>query len=570
MKQVLRYLRKYTILLVLSIVCAGVTVVSQLMIPIFTGDAVDLIVGKGNVDFTEIKKILIYMAIAIAITAVSQWVMNLLNNCVTCRVVHDMRRDAFNKLNKLPLSYLDRKSYGEIVSRMITDVDQFSEGLLMGLTQFFTGIITIVMTLIFMFMLNPLITGLVVVLTPVSLVVAAIIAKKSFHLFQKQSKLRGEQTGFIDEMIGNKKVLQAFHQEDEMIKRFEVQNEEYRKASLQAIFASSTTNPSTRFVNGLIYAAVGMFGGFLAINGTITVGELSCFLSYANQYTKPFNEISGVVTEMQNALACAKRVFEIIYAEPEKEDAENAVALSEVSGKVELRDVSFSYVPEQRLIEHLNLLVKPGQKIAIVGPTGCGKTTLINLLMRFYDTTGGNIYIEKNEIKDIKRESLREAFGMVLQDTWIKAGTIRDNILMGNPSATEEEMIEAAKASHAHSFIRRLPNGYDTVMNEDGGNLSQGQKQLLCIARVMLCKPRMLILDEATSSIDTRTEIKIQSAFSRLMEGRTSFIVAHRLTTIQDADCILVMKDGNVIEQGTHDELIGKGGFYSTLYTSNV
>lgn len=570
MKQVLRYLRKYTILLVLSIVCAGVTVVSQLMIPIFTGDAVDLIVGKGNVDFTEIKKILIYMAIAIAITAVSQWVMNLLNNCVTCRVVHDMRRDAFNKLNKLPLSYLDRKSYGEIVSRMITDVDQFSEGLLMGLTQFFTGIITIVMTLIFMFMLNPLITGLVVVLTPVSLVVAAIIAKKSFHLFQKQSKLRGEQTGFIDEMIGNKKVLQAFHQEDEMIKRFEVQNEEYRKASLQAIFASSTTNPSTRFVNGLIYAAVGMFGGFLAINGTITVGELSCFLSYANQYTKPFNEISGVVTEMQNALACAKRVFEIIYAEPEKADAENAVALSEVSGKVELRDVSFSYVPEQRLIEHLNLLVKPGQKIAIVGPTGCGKTTLINLLMRFYDTTGGNIYIEKNEIKDIKRESLREAFGMVLQDTWIKAGTIRDNILMGNPSATEEEMIEAAKASHAHSFIRRLPNGYDTVMNEDGGNLSQGQKQLLCIARVMLCKPRMLILDEATSSIDTRTEIKIQSAFSRLMEGRTSFIVAHRLTTIQDADCILVMKDGNVVEQGTHDELIGKGGFYSTLYTSNV
>lgn len=570
MKQVLRYLRKYTILLVLSIVCAGVTVVSQLMIPIFTGDAVDLILGKGNVDFTEIKKILIYMAIAIAITAVSQWVMNLLNNCVTCRVVHDMRRDAFNKLNKLPLSYLDRKSYGEIVSRMITDVDQFSEGLLMGLTQFFTGIITIVMTLIFMFMLNPLITGLVVVLTPVSLVVAAIIAKKSFHLFQKQSKLRGEQTGFIDEMIGNKKVLQAFHQEDEMIKRFEVQNEEYRKASLQAIFASSTTNPSTRFVNGLIYAAVGMFGGFLAINGTITVGELSCFLSYANQYTKPFNEISGVVTEMQNALACAKRVFEIIYAEPEKEDAENAVALSEVSGKVELRDVSFSYVPEQRLIEHLNLLVKPGQKIAIVGPTGCGKTTLINLLMRFYDTTGGNIYIEENEIKDIKRESLREAFGMVLQDTWIKAGTIRDNILMGNPSATEEEMIEAAKASHAHSFIRRLPNGYDTVINEDGGNLSQGQKQLLCIARVMLCKPRMLILDEATSSIDTRTEIKIQSAFSRLMEGRTSFIVAHRLTTIQDADCILVMKDGNVVEQGTHDELIGRGGFYSTLYTSNV
>ena len=570
MKQVLRYLRKYTILLVLSIVCAGVTVVSQLMIPIFTGDAVDLILGKGNVDFTEIKKILIYMAIAIAITAVSQWVMNLLNKCVTCRVVHDMRRDAFNKLNKLPLSYLDRKSYGEIVSRMITDVDQFSEGLLMGLTQFFTGIITIVMTLIFMFMLNPLITGLVVVLTPVSLVVAAIIAKKSFHLFQKQSKLRGEQTGFIDEMIGNKKVLQAFHQEDEMIKRFEVQNEEYRKASLQAIFASSTTNPSTRFVNGLIYAAVGMFGGFLAINGTITVGELSCFLSYANQYTKPFNEISGVVTEMQNALACAKRVFEIIYAEPEKADAENAVALSEVSGKVELRDVSFSYVPEQRLIEHLNLLVKPGQKIAIVGPTGCGKTTLINLLMRFYDTTGGKIYIEENEIKDIKRESLREAFGMVLQDTWIKAGTIRDNILMGNPSATEEEMIEAAKASHAHGFIRRLPNGYDTVMNEDGGNLSQGQKQLLCIARVMLCKPRMLILDEATSSIDTRTEIKIQSAFSRLMEGRTSFIVAHRLTTIQDADCILVMKDGNVIEQGTHDELIGRGGFYSTLYTSNV
>lgn len=570
MKQVLRYLRKYTILLVLSIICAIVTTVSTLCIPIFTGDAIDCIVGAGNVDFTEITTILIKIGVAIAITAISQWCMGLLNNAVTCRVVHDMRRDAFAKLEQMPLKYIDGRSSGEVVSRLIADVDQFSDGLLMGLTQFFTGVMTILMTLVFMFRLSAGIAGMVVLMTPISLIVAAIIAKKSHHLFSAQSKLRGTQTGFIDEMIGNQKVVQAFHQQDKAIASFEVQNEEYRKISLKAIFASSTTNPATRFVNGLIYAAVGMFGGFLAIKKVITVGELSCFLSYASQYTKPFNEISGVVTEMQNALVCAKRVFEIIYANPEEPDAADATVLADVQGKVELQDVSFSYVPEQKLIEHLNLTVEPGQKIAIVGPTGCGKTTLINLLMRFYDTTGGKILIDGQDIRECTRESLRTAFGMVLQETWIRSGTIRENIMMGNPDATEEEMIAASKASYAHNFIRRLPQGYDTVMSEDGGNLSQGQKQLLCIARVMLCHPNMLILDEATSSIDTRTEIKIQKAFATLMKGRTSFIVAHRLTTIQDADVILVMKDGNVIEQGNHEELLRRGGFYSSLYASNV
>lgn len=570
MKQVLRYLRKYTILLMLSVVCAIVTTIASLYIPIFTGDAIDCIIGEGNVDFPSIAGILTKIGIAIAIAAASQWCMGLLNNTVTCRVVHDMRRDAFAKLERLPLKYIDGRSSGEIVSRMIADVDQFSEGLLMGMTQFFTGIMTILMTLIFMFRLSTGITGMVVLLTPISLVVAAVIARKSHHLFAAQSKLRGVQTGFIDEMIGNQKVVMAFHRQENAIQTFEKQNEEYRRISLKAIFASSTTNPATRFVNGLIYAAVGMFGGFLAIRRVITVGELSCFLSYASQYTKPFNEISGVVTEMQNALVCAKRVFEIIYAEPEKPDEPDAVCLRDVNGNVEFQDVSFSYIPEQKLIEHLNLSVKPGQKIAIVGPTGCGKTTLINLLMRFYDTTEGRILIDGHDTKKCTRESLRTTFGMVLQETWIRSGTIRENIMMGNPDATEEEMIEAAKASYAHNFIRRLPRGYDTVMSEDGGNLSQGQKQLLCIARVMLCHPDMLILDEATSSIDTRTEIKIQKAFAALMKGRTSFIVAHRLTTIQDADVILVMKDGNVIEQGTHDDLLRAGGFYASLYASNM
>lgn len=569
MKQVLKYLKKYTVFLCLSILCAIVTVVFTLYIPILTGNAIDCIIGEGRVDFAAMRPILMKMGISIAITAFTQWLLNLLNNYVTCHVVHDMRRDAFQNLERLPLKYIDSKSSGEIVSRLIADVDQFSEGLLMGLTQFFTGVMTILLTLVFMFRLSAGITGLVVVLTPLSLFVATIIAKKSFHLFAAQSKIRGEQTGLIDEMIANQKIVTAFHHQREVIEAFDQQNEEYRRISLKAIFASSTTNPSTRFINGLIYAAVGVFGGFKAITGGITVGELSCFLSYASQYTKPFNEISGVVTEMQNALACANRVFEIIYAKPESQDPTNIDVLQQTEGKVEIRDVSFSYREGQHLIEHLNLTVQPGQKIAIVGPTGCGKTTLINLLMRFYDVNSGTIYIDGTDIMTLKREELRSVFGMVLQDTWIKSGTIRENIMMGNLGATEEEMMNAAKASFAHNFIKRLPNGYDTVMGEDGGNLSQGQKQLLCIARVMLCKPAILILDEATSSIDTRTEIKIQSAFARLMEGRTSFIVAHRLTTIQDADRILVMKDGNVIEQGTHEELLQAGGFYANLYESN-
>ena len=568
MKQVLRYLRKYTILLMLSVVCAIVTTIASLYIPIFTGDAIDCIIGEGNVDFPAIAGILTKIGIAIAIAAASQWCMGLLNNTVTCRVVHDMRRDAFAKLERLPLKYIDGRSSGEIVSRMIADVDQFSEGLLMGMTQFFTGIMTILMTLIFMFRLSTGITGMVVLLTPISLVVAAVIARKSHHLFAAQSKLRGVQTGFIDEMIGNQKVVQAFGQSEHVLRRFDEINDRLQKCSLRAIFFSSITNPSTRFVNSLVYAGVGITGAFSAIQGRLSVGQLTCFLSYANQYTKPFNEISGVVTELQNAIACAGRIFDLIEEEPQIPEADNAVTLTDVKGNIELKDVKFSYVPEQKLIQNLNLQVKPGQRIAIVGPTGCGKTTLINLLMRFYDVTGGSIAVEGTDVRDLTRSSLRAGFGMVLQETWLRTGTIRDNIIMGKPDATEEEIIAAAKASHAHSFIRRLPKGYDTWITEDGGNLSQGQKQLLCITRVMLCRPPMLILDEATSSIDTRTEIKIQKAFASLMEGRTSFIVAHRLSTIREADVILVMKDGNIIEQGTHQELLDKGGFYKNLYES--
>lgn len=568
MRKVWSYLQKYRVFLILSVLLAIGTVALTLYIPILTGNAVDLIIEQGLVDFAGIWKILQKMLIAIALTAVAQWLMNICNNHMTAGVVHDMREAAFANLNRLPFKYTDQKQYGEIVSRIIADVDQFSDGLLMGLTQFFTGIMTILLTLVFMFRLSVGITAVVVVMTPLSLLVAAFIARKSYKLFSEQSKKRGAQTGLIDEMIGNKRVVQAFSQEEQVIHEFEVKNEELRAVSLKAIFYSSTTNPATRFVNGLIYAVVGLFGAFLAIQGVISVGELSCFLSYANQYTKPFNEISGVVTEMQNALACARRVFEIIEEEPEEQDSADAVTLENVQGRVDLKDVSFSYVPDKKLIEHFNLHVEPGQKVAIVGPTGCGKTTLINLLMRFYETGSGTIAIDGTDIQHATKESLRRAYGMVLQETWLASGTIRENIMMGRPDASEEEMIEASKASFAHNFIKRLPQGYDTVINEDGGNLSQGQKQLLCIARVMLCRPPMLILDEATSSIDTRTELKIQTAFARLMEGRTSFIVAHRLSTIQDADKILVMRDGNVVEQGSHEELLQHGGFYHQLYYS--
>lgn len=565
MKQVLRYLKKYLFLLIISLLCAIITVAATLYIPILTGDAIDYIVEQGKVDFIMIGRVLTRILLVMAVTAASQLLMNWCNNLVTCKVVHDMRRDAFQSLNRVPIKYVDAHSYGDIVSRIITDVDQFSEGLLMGLTQFFTGIMTIVLTIIFMLRLSVGITLLVIILTPVSLIVAAIIAKKSFQLFKKQSAMRGEQTGFIDEMLGNVKVVKAFAHEESVVKAFYEQNEQYRKISLKAIFASSTTNPSTRFVNGLIYAVVGVFGGIRAISGNISVGELSCFLSYANQYTKPFNEISGVVTEMQNSLACAARVFEVIYAAPELQDEPNAITLNNVKGYVDIKQVSFSYESDKKLIEDFNLHVEPGQKIAIVGPTGCGKTTLINLLMRFYDVNRGSIQIDGHDIRNVTRESLRDTFGMVLQETWIRSGTIRQNIMMGNKDATEEEMIMASKAAYAHNFIKRLPDGYDTKIGEDGGNLSQGQKQLLCIARVMLCKPSMLILDEATSSIDTRTEIKIQSAFLTLMQHRTSFIVAHRLSTIRDADQILVMKDGNVVELGTHEELLNNGGLYASL-----
>ena len=568
LRKVLRYIRRYWGYLGASIILAAVTVALTLYLPILIGQAVDRIVGKGAVDFAGIFVILRKMAVIIGLTAVAQWVMNACNNKITYNVIRDIRTEAFDKIEKLPLKYLDAHSYGEIVSRVIADVDQFADGLLMGFTQFFTGIVTIFGTLIFMLTISVRITVAVVVITPVSLFVASFIAKKTFSMFKLQSETRGEQTAFIEEMVGNQKVVQAFSHEDEALEKFDEINERLQKYSLRAIFFSSITNPSTRFVNSLVYATVGVVGAFTAIAGGISVGQLSSLLSYANQYTKPFNEISGVITELQNALACAGRVIELIEEDAEVPDAEDAVDLEHANGKVELSHVYFSYVPEQKLIEDFNLSVKPGQRVAIVGPTGCGKTTLINLLMRFYDVNSGTIKVSDIPLQQLTRKSLRDNYGMVLQETWLRSGSIRDNIAMGKPDATDEEIIAAAKASHAHGFIKRLPEGYDTVIAEDGGNLSQGQKQLLCIARVMLCLPPMLILDEATSSIDTRTEIKIQNAFAKMMQGRTSFIVAHRLSTIREADIILVMKDGSIIEQGNHEELLKKQGFYYNLYNS--
>lgn len=568
LRKVLRYIRRYWGYLGASIILAPVTVALTLYLPILIGQAVDRIVGKGAVDFAGIFVILRKMAVIIGLTAVAQWVMNACNNKITYNVIRDIRTEAFEKIEKLPLKYLDAHSYGEIVSRVIADVDQFADGLLMGFTQFFTGIVTIFGTLIFMLTISVRITVAVVVITPVSLFVASFIAKKTFSMFKLQSETRGEQTAFIEEMVGNQKVVQAFSHEDEALEKFDEINERLQKYSLRAIFFSSITNPSTRFVNSLVYATVGVVGAFTAIAGGISVGQLSSLLSYANQYTKPFNEISGVITELQNALACAGRVIELIEEDAEVPDAEDAVDLEHANGKVELSHVYFSYVPEQKLIEDFNLSVKPGQRVAIVGPTGCGKTTLINLLMRFYDVNSGTIKVSDIPQQQLTRKSLRDNYGMVLQETWLRSGSIRDNIAMGKPDATDEEIIAAAKASHAHGFIKRLPEGYDTVIAEDGGNLSQGQKQLLCIARVMLCLPPMLILDEATSSIDTRTEIKIQNAFAKMMQGRTSFIVAHRLSTIREADIILVMKDGSIIEQGNHEELLEKNGFYAKLYNS--
>lgn len=568
LKKVLHYIRPYWPILGLSILLAALSVASTLYIPLLTGDAVDCILGPGEVDWTKLFFILKKMAAVILITALAQWVMNICNNKMTYQIVRDIRNEAFAKIEILPLKYIDGHPYGEVVSRVISDVDQFAEGLLMGFTQLFTGVITIVGTLGFMLSVNVSITLVVLLVTPVSLFVAAFIAKRTFNMFKLQSETKGEQTALIDEMIGNQKVVKAFSHEDEAIERFDEINARLQKCSLQAIFFSSITNPSTRFVNSLVYTGVGLAGAISAVMGNLSVGQLSCFLSYANQYTKPFNEISGVVTELQNAIACAGRVFDLIEEEPQTPDMQNAAELENIKGQVELKDVRFSYVPGQKLIENFNLTVKPGQRVAIVGPTGCGKTTIINLLMRFYDVTEGSISVDGQDIREVTRKSLRAGFGMVLQETWLKSGTIRENIVMGKPDATEEEIIAAAKATHAHSFIKRLPKGYDTVISEDGGSLSQGQKQLLCITRVMLCKPPMLILDEATSSIDTRTEIRIQNAFAKLMEGRTSFIVAHRLSTIREADIILVMKDGNIIEQGNHETLLAKDGFYAQLYNS--
>lgn len=565
-KKVLHYIRRYRFFLIASLVLALITVVLTLYVPILTGQAVDLIVGKGQVDFAGVYRICVKIGIAILLTMVAQWVMNVANNKITYSVVRDIRTDAFEKIQVLPLSYIDSHSYGGIVSRVIADADQFADGLLLGFTQLFTGVITILGTLGFMLSVSVPIALVVVVLTPVSLFVAAFIAKRTYQMFRMQSETRGEQTALIEEMIGNQKVVQAFGQEKEVGDRFDEINDRLSKYSLQGTFFSSITNPSTRFVNALVYAAVGVFGAFFAIQGGISVGQLSCFLSYANQYTKPFNEISGVVTELQNAIACAGRVLELIEETPEIPDSEDAINLGKADGKVEIEDVYFSYEPNQKLIEHFNLQVKPGQRVAIVGPTGCGKTTLINLLMRFYDVNSGAIKVSEKDIRKVTRESLRANYGMVLQETWLKQGTIRENIVMGRENATDDEVLAAAKASHAHSFIKRLPNGYDTVIGEDGGSLSAGQKQLLCITRVMLCLPPMLILDEATSSIDTRTEMRIQKAFATMMQGRTSFLVAHRLSTIQEADVILVMRDGKIVEQGNHEELLAANGFYKNLF----
>ena len=568
LEKVFKYIKNYRIFIILSLVFAAVTVILTLYLPILTGDAVDMMVSKGNVDFDGLLRIIKKMAVIIVFTGFSQWIMNICNNKITYNVVRDIRDDAFKKIEILPVKYIDGHASGDIVSRVIADADQFADGLLMGFTQAFTGVLTIVGTLFFMLGINVWITLVVVLVTPISFFVAGFISKKTYTMFKLQSAARGEQTALIDEMIGNQKVVKAFSHEDEVLERFDEINDRLKKYSLRATFFSSTTNPATRFVNNLVYAGVGVAGAMFTLNGVLTVGQLSCFLSYANQYTKPFNEISGVITELQNALACAARVFKLIDEEPQIPDAENAVSKETVEGRVKFENVDFSYVEDKKLIQDFNLDVKPGQRVAIVGPTGCGKTTVINLIMRFYDVNSGSISVDGTDIRNMTRESLRNNIGMVLQETWIKDGTIFDNIVIGKPDATREEVIEAAKASHAHSFIKRLPKGYDTVVKEDGSSLSQGQKQLLCIARVMLCKPPMLILDEATSSIDTRTEIKIQNAFARLMEGRTSFIVAHRLSTIQNADIILVMKDGNIIEQGNHESLLAADGFYAKLYNS--
>lgn len=568
LKKVMLRIKRYWVYLIISILMAVITVASSLYAPILVGNAIDYIIGPGDVDFIGVKVVIMKFALVIVCTAVSQWIMNICNNKIIYHVTRNIRDEAIEKLEHLPLSYIDSHSYGEVVSRVIADVDQFADGLLMGFTQFFTGVTTIVGTLLFMIMINVRITLVVVLITPVSFLVAGFIAKKTYSMFKLQSETRGEQTALIDEMIGGQKVVKAYNHEQETMDKFDEINERLQKYSLKAIFFSSITNPATRFVNSLVYAGVAVTGAISAINGGISVGQLATFLSYANQYTKPFNEISGVITELQNALACAARVFELIEEQPEIADKPDAVVLDNADGSISLENVYFSYTKDKELITDFNLNVEPGQKIAIVGPTGCGKTTIINLLMRFYDVDSGSIKVSDVDIKDMTRHSLRAGFGMVLQDTWLRAGTIRDNIIMGKPDATEEEIIEAAKAAHAHSFIKRLPDGYDTVIGEDGGSLSQGQKQLLCITRVMLCRPPMLILDEATSSIDTRTELKIQNAFNKLMEGRTSFIVAHRLSTIQSADLILVMKDGHIIEQGKHRELLAKGGFYKNLYES--
>lgn len=573
LKKVLKYVKRHGFFIVLSILFAAATVALTLYTPILIGDAIDLIVGKGNVDFVQIGAILLKTGIIIGITALLQWLMNTINNRITYHVVRDIRNEAFRKIEILPLSYIDANPYGDIVNRVIADADQFADGLLMGFTQLFTGVVTILGTLFFLFSISWQIAVVVVLITPLSLFIARFIANRTYRMFRLQSETRGKQTAFIDEMIGNQKVVQAFSHEDEALQEFDRINDRLAECSLKATFFSSLTNPCTRFVNSVVYAGVALSGALICIAtagavNPFTIGQLSACLSYANQYTKPFNEISGVVTELQNALACASRLFELIEEEPQVSEPADAVTLTDVKGSVTLENVEFSYVPDRKLIEGLNLAVKPGERVAIVGPTGCGKTTIINLLMRFYDVNSGSISVEGNDIRNVTRNSLRQSYGMVLQETWLRSGTIRDNIIMGKPDATEEEIIAAAKASHAHSFIKRLPQGYDTVINEDGGSLSQGQKQILCITRVMLCLPPMLILDEATSSIDTRTEIKIQDSFAKMMKGRTSFIVAHRLSTIREADVILVMKDGHIIEQGNHEQLLAQNGFYANLYNS--
>lgn len=571
LNRVFSYVGRYKIHLAFSLLLAAVSVAGTLYVPVLLGNVIDFIVDKGNVDFDGMVPILVEVCVIVGVVALSQWIMNVLNNKITFGVVKDMRDKAFSKIEKLPVSYIDSHPSGEIVSRVIADVDQFADGLLMGFTQFFTGIITIIGTLIFMLSINFWITVVVVIVTPLSFVIASFVAKKTHKMFTLQSETRGEQTAFIDEMIGNAKTVDAYSHYDENLKTFDEINARLKEYSLKAVFFSSITNPATRFVNSIVYAAVALFGAFLAVKTqqqAITVGVLAAFLSYASQYTKPFNEISGVVTELQNAFACAGRLFELLEEREVPPDKENAVELKTVDGKLELKNVCFSYVENKKLIDNFNLSVKPGQRVAIVGPTGCGKTTLINLLMRFYDVNSGNIIIDDNDYDNVTRKSLRQNFGMVLQDTWLKSGTIRDNIKMGAPNATDDEVIEAAKKAHSHSFIKRLPEGYDTLIGEDGGSLSQGQKQLLCITRLMLCKPPMLILDEATSSIDTRTEIRIQKAFAALMQGRTTFIVAHRLATIKEADVILVMNNGSIVEQGTHKELLALNGFYTNLYNS--